>query len=104
MRRIGAANATHVAPAADVAVAIIDSGIDLKHPDLTVVAGYNAIDPEKPAHVSVCEVKCKPGTGNQMHSRSLAGGPGRARRLHADITCGKSNVETGAITLNGLIT
>jgi hypothetical protein len=52
VRRIGAANATHVAPPADVAVAILDTGIDLAHPDLNVIDGINCVDSSLSAQVS----------------------------------------------------
>jgi hypothetical protein len=51
VRRIGASNATHVAPPADVAVAVVDTGIDLGHPDLNVVDGVNCVDAAPNAQV-----------------------------------------------------
>jgi subtilisin len=48
VRRIGAVNATTAAPAADVSVAVLDTGVDLSHPDLNVVAGTNCIIPGTP--------------------------------------------------------
>ncbi len=39
IRRVGAAGASTMAPAADVSVAVLDSGIFLSHPDLDVVPG-----------------------------------------------------------------
>ena len=44
VRRIGAATATTVRQAADGAVAVIDTGIDLDHPDLNAQAGKNCVD------------------------------------------------------------
>lgn len=41
VRRIGAVNATTAAPAADVSVAVLDTGVDLSNADLNVVAGIN---------------------------------------------------------------
>jgi subtilisin family serine protease len=46
--RIGAAN-TGAVKGAEVKVGIIDTGIDLNHPDLTVVGGFNAISPLRTA-------------------------------------------------------
>ncbi|HEV3000695.1 MAG TPA: S8 family serine peptidase [Solirubrobacteraceae bacterium] len=45
MRRIGASTATTVREAADGAVAVIDTGIDLSHPDLNAAAGTNCVTP-----------------------------------------------------------
>ncbi len=45
IRRIGAATTATVHPAANGAVAVLDTGIDLKHPDLTAVSGVNCIKP-----------------------------------------------------------
>ncbi len=39
IRRVGAASGSNVAPAADVSVAVLDSGVFLSHPDLNVQAG-----------------------------------------------------------------
>lgn len=45
VRRVGAATSTaKVAPAADVAVAVLDTGVDLSHTDLNVVHGTNCIN------------------------------------------------------------
>jgi subtilisin len=43
VRRIGAASATQAHQASNVAVAVIDTGIDLTHPDLNVVSGKNCM-------------------------------------------------------------
>jgi subtilisin len=48
VRRIGAVNTTTAAPAADVSVAVLDTGVDLTHPDLNVVPGVNCIAPGTP--------------------------------------------------------
>ena len=48
VRRIGAVNTSTSAPAADVTVAVLDTGVDLAHPDLNVVAGTNCIAPGTP--------------------------------------------------------
>ncbi len=45
IRRIAAADATTARPASTVNVAVIDTGIDLTHPDLNAVAGTNCITP-----------------------------------------------------------
>ncbi len=46
VRRVGAATSStaKVAPAADVAVAVLDTGVDLSHRDLNVVHGYNCMN------------------------------------------------------------
>src|SRR3989442_3229787 len=49
VRRIGAATTTTVRQASTVGVAVIDTGIDLKHPDLNAVSGTNCIKPGQPA-------------------------------------------------------
>ncbi|TMD57383.1 MAG: DUF11 domain-containing protein, partial [Chloroflexi bacterium] len=43
VRRIGAATNTTASRASDVNVAVVDSGIDLRHPDLNAVNGTNCI-------------------------------------------------------------
>jgi subtilisin family serine protease len=43
VRRIGAATATTAASAASVGVAVLDTGVDLAHPDLNVRAGVNCV-------------------------------------------------------------
>jgi subtilisin len=43
VRRIGAASATQAHQGSNVAVAVIDTGIDLTHPDLNVVSGKNCM-------------------------------------------------------------
>jgi subtilisin len=45
VRRIGAATTTTTRGAANVNVAVIDSGVDLAHPDLHVVSGVNCVTP-----------------------------------------------------------
>ncbi|MDQ3934010.1 MAG: S8 family serine peptidase, partial [Actinomycetota bacterium] len=45
VRRIGAATTSTVRGAAGVNVAVIDSGVDLAHPDLNVVSGVNCVTP-----------------------------------------------------------
>ncbi len=45
VRRIEAATATTVNASSSVGVAVIDTGIDLVHPDLNVVAGINCVTP-----------------------------------------------------------
>jgi subtilisin len=45
VRRIGAATTTTTRGAANVNVAVIDSGVDLAHPDLNAVSGVNCIAP-----------------------------------------------------------
>ena len=49
VRRIGAATATTVRGAAKVNVAVIDTGVDLAHPDLNVASGTNCVAPGTPA-------------------------------------------------------
>jgi len=48
IRRIGAATATATHGASTAAVAIVDTGIDLRHPDLDAVAGTNCVTPGQP--------------------------------------------------------
>jgi subtilisin len=48
VRRIGAATATNARSASLVNVAVIDTGIDLAHPDLNAVAGKNCIGTGSP--------------------------------------------------------
>lgn len=45
IRRIRAATATQASPAANGAVAVLDTGLDLAHPDLNAVSGVNCIKP-----------------------------------------------------------
>jgi subtilisin family serine protease len=49
VRRIGAATATTVQAAGGAAVAVLDTGIDLAHPDLDARQGTNCIRPGTPA-------------------------------------------------------
>jgi subtilisin family serine protease len=49
IRRLGAATRTTVSGAADGAVAVVDSGVDLSHPDLLVSSGTNCLTPDAPA-------------------------------------------------------
>jgi subtilisin family serine protease len=49
VRRIAAASTTTAHDASDVGVAVIDTGIDLLHPDLDAVSGTNCITPGLPA-------------------------------------------------------
>lgn len=49
VRRIGAATTTTAHTAATVNVAVIDTGIDLSHPDLNAVDGTNCVAPGVPA-------------------------------------------------------
>jgi subtilisin family serine protease len=49
VRRIGAASATQAHQAAGVAVAVIDTGVDLTHPDLNVASGKNCTTSRKNA-------------------------------------------------------
>jgi subtilisin len=49
VRRIGAASAAQAHEAAGAAVAVIDTGIDLTHPDLNVASGKNCTTPKKTA-------------------------------------------------------
>lgn len=49
VRRIADAPAGMSRDASDVAVAVLDTGIQLDHPDLNVVGGYNCISPGTPA-------------------------------------------------------
>jgi subtilisin len=46
--RIAAASSTTANPASSAAVAVIDTGVDLDHPDLSVASGYNCINPASP--------------------------------------------------------
>lgn len=48
VRRIGAATATSAQEASRAAVAVIDTGIDLAHPDLNAVAGRNCLGSGQP--------------------------------------------------------
>lgn len=43
VRRVGAASTSAVRPASSVSVAVLDSGIDLDHPDLNAVDGKNCV-------------------------------------------------------------
>jgi subtilisin len=71
IRRIGAANTTTAAPAADVSVAILDTGVQLDHPDLNVVAGVNCVTPgEPPSDVNGHGTHCAGSVG----ARNNAGG------------------------------
>jgi subtilisin len=49
VRRIGAATAADAHGASTAAVAVIDTGVDLTHPDLNVVSGKNCMSPKKTA-------------------------------------------------------
>ena len=49
VRRIGAATTTLAHPAATTAVAVLDTGVDLAHPDLDAVSGTNCVKPGTPA-------------------------------------------------------
>src|SRR2546430_5447791 len=49
VRRLGAATTTTTREASTVNVAVIDSGIDLAHPDLNAVSGKNCIRSGQPA-------------------------------------------------------
>ncbi len=49
IRRVRAATATQAAPAADVGVAVLDTGIDLASPDLNARTGTNCLKPGTPA-------------------------------------------------------
>jgi subtilisin family serine protease len=49
VRRIGAATLTQVNDASDVAVAVLDTGLDLANPDLNAVSGVNCVAPGTPA-------------------------------------------------------
>lgn len=50
VRRIGAGTTTSVHPASNVNVAVIDTGIDLSHPDLNAVNGKNCIRTNRAAN------------------------------------------------------
>lgn len=52
VRRIGAASATQAHQASNAAVAVIDTGIDLSHPDLNAVSGKNCTSSRKTAEAS----------------------------------------------------
>ena len=49
VRRIGAASATEAHQASNAAAAVIDTGVDLTHPDLNAVSGKNCTMPKKTA-------------------------------------------------------
>lgn len=49
VRRIGAATTTTAHQASNINVAVIDTGIDLSHPDLNAVSGKNCVRPRKSA-------------------------------------------------------
>jgi subtilisin len=49
VRRIQAATATTAREAATTSVAVIDSGVDLGHPDINAVSGTNCVTPGAPA-------------------------------------------------------
>jgi subtilisin len=49
VRRIGAATTSSVREASGANVAVIDSGIDLDHPDLDAQSGQNCVSPGSPA-------------------------------------------------------
>lgn len=49
LRRIEAASATSARQAASAAVAVIDTGVDLAHPDLNATTGTNCVAPGQPA-------------------------------------------------------
>ena len=50
MRRVGAVNTSTAASRADVAVAVVDTGVWLSHPDLNVSSGINCITDGQPAN------------------------------------------------------
>ncbi len=47
-RRMGAVNASTAAGSSNVSVAVVDTGVQLDHPDLNVVAGYNCMNDTQP--------------------------------------------------------
>ena len=49
IRRIGAATPSAVHPSAGSSVAVLDTGVDLRNPDLNAVSGKNCIKPGTPA-------------------------------------------------------
>jgi subtilisin len=49
VKRINAGTGTNAAQPSDVNVAVIDTGIDLSHPDLNVANGTNCVSPGSPA-------------------------------------------------------
>lgn len=48
IERVHAPQAWPVTRGAGVTVCVVDTGIDARHPDLRVAAGYNAVDPSRP--------------------------------------------------------
>lgn len=70
VRRVGAVGTTTAAPAADVAVAVLDTGVSLKHPDLNVLAGANcitgnALPDDRNGHGSHCAGSIAASNNNQ---------------------------------------
>src|SRR3954453_12475418 len=49
VERLGAASPTTARQASTANVAVIDTGVDLTHPDLNVVSGTNCVSPGDPA-------------------------------------------------------
>ncbi len=75
--RIGAATGSMAATASDVAVAVIDTGVDTTHPDLNVdLPGYNAIA--------------------QSESVSVADGSGHGTHV-AGVVAAKNNAGIGVV-------